>query len=85
MSIGILGLIILPCLAFAADNASIAVSCSIPAVPGLNAPASAVAQVAEGQASEGESPETLEEEVQGLVMLANGKIVDLVTQTVYSR
>ncbi len=90
--IGMISLAALPCFASAAD-VSLAVSCSIPAVPGLNAPLLVeTAAQPENQniapvriESEDESPATLQEDSDGQIVLANGKTAGLTVQTVYSR
>jgi len=79
----------------AADNAPISVSCSIPVVPGLNAPpfntktTEARITAQQDSAIENKTPEqpssTIQEETQEEIILADGNSSLLVTQTVYIR
>ena len=81
----------------AADNAPISVSCSIPVVPGLNAPpfntktteTEATITVQQDSAIENKTPEqtspTIQEESQEEIILADGNSSLLVKQTVYIR
>lgn len=96
----LLGLMIIFCvpnLVLAQDSASFAVSCSIPAVPGLNAPplgekpeavtknvASQQEAKINNQASE-QANTIIQKETYKKIVLADGRVSSLTTQTVYSR
>jgi hypothetical protein len=86
-------------VSFAADSSSIAVSCSIPAVPDLNAPPfpdkntqQAVSTATPQQKSDElknapqETPiAAIQQETKKEIVLASGETASVVTQTIYSR
>lgn len=82
-------------LAQAGDSASIPVSCSIPAVPGLNAPLveektpKDIATTVENENLQDQTGEEtvmpIEEDTQEETLLANGKTVFFALRTVYRR
>ena len=86
-------------MAWAGNSASIAVSCSIPEVPGLNAPPFLEktvliepnnpkpkgTKIAQEEA-QGEATNTvIEEESEKKILLAEGKSGSVIVQTIYSR
>ena len=77
-------------LAIADDNFSIAVSCSIPAVPGLNAPAltpdaeeTGSKQDTEIKAAQDDS--VIQGDSEEQIVLADGNAARVTTKTIYSR
>lgn len=91
----LLVLLSLTAIAQAADNIAIPVSCSIPAVPGINAPLVEKEKtvktedmtVAEEETNQKEtkSPANIQEEDNQEIVLAEGKTATVVVQTIYSR
>ena len=73
--------------AIAADNAPISVSCSIPVVPGLNAPplSAQPTEIDETITQKQDTSSAIEESTQKEIMLADGSTSSLVTQTIYMR
>lgn len=83
-------------VSLAGDSASIAVSCSIPSVPGLNAPPfksenlepAVTADMQNTQLQNETKPTTaatIQQETEQQIVLADGKAASVITQTVYSR
>jgi hypothetical protein len=81
-------------VSLASDSSSIPVSCSIPAVPGLNAPPIAEKTTETGvverdtkikEEAQEQSPSTIQEDDADKIVLADGKTSTIITQTIYSR
>jgi hypothetical protein len=81
-------------VSLAADSSSIPVSCSIPAVPGLNAPPIAEKTTERDlverdtkikEDAQEQSPSTIQEDDADKIVLADGKTSKIITQTIYSR
>lgn len=76
------------------DNFSIPVSCSIPAVPGLNAPALTedatgteltVSPNGDTGVKDPDSPSVIQEDSKEEIILADGRIATATTETIYKR
>lgn len=74
-------------LSLASDNISIPVSCTIPAVPGLNAPLIKEETVKTGETEEikTDSPIMIQEDTKKEIRLADGRTISVIVQTIYSR
>jgi len=81
-------------VAMAGDNAPLSVSCSIPVVPGLNAPPfttktekteAAISTQQNEDKTQEQASSTIQEETQEEIMLADRSTSSLITQTIYLR
>lgn len=93
--IGLIVLLSTTDLSQAGDSISIPVSCSIPAIPGLNAPpfpeekSSEIQSNAQDTRAQGETEENrslfIQEESKKEIQLIDGKTTSVIVQTIYSR